>query len=156
MCFYNGAFRCRLCSDGQQNGLGLLWNLTEPKAVEDRIARISDIFLTNSYQMKHRRKERAKSGVRARKRACEVRSVREKRACLVRSAREKKSVRSEERVRKKERAKWGVRTKYSAYEEFLGICRLLIEPLFDCRLRCSNFVLQREETQRKWSSWSNI
>lgn len=90
--------------------------------------------------MKHRRKERAKSGVRAKKRACEVRSVREKRACSVRSAHEKKSVRSEERVRKKERAKWGVRTKYSAYEEFLGICRLLIEPLFDCRLRCSKIL----------------
>ena len=49
---------------GNKNGLGLLQNLTQLKAIEDRTARISDIFLTNSYQMKpllrHRTKERAK------------------------------------------------------------------------------------------------
>jgi len=70
---------------------------------------------------------------------CKMRNACEKRECEKKSVRNeecvrKKSVRSEECVRIKERAKCGARAKYSACEEFLGNCCMLI-------LNCSSIAV---------------
>ena len=76
-----------------------------PKPIEDEIARISDIFLTNSYDNETFASAPEKKIVRSEERVPKKKSVRSEECAR------KKSMRGVECVRKEERAKCGVRAK---------------------------------------------